>query len=86
MELLGPSLDQLLQKAAGKFSIKTVTQLADQMIDRIKFVHENDYLHRDIKPENFLMGQRGKATKVSLSSRNLGKGISFRKLVLNTYE
>lgn len=64
MELLGANLDQLLHKVSGKFSLKTVIQLADQMIDRIKFVHENDYLHRDIKPENFLMGRRDKTDKV----------------------
>ena len=65
MELLGANLDQLLHKVSGKFSLKTVIQLADQMIDRIKFVHENDYVHRDVKPENFLMGRRDKANKVS---------------------
>lgn len=64
MELLGANLDQLLHKVSGKFSLKTVIQLADQMIDRIKFVHENNYLHRDIKPENFLMGRRDKTDKV----------------------
>ena len=50
MDLLGANLDQLLQKESGKFSLKTVIQLADQMICRIKFVHDNGYLHRDIKP------------------------------------
>ena len=64
MELLGANLDQLLQKMSGKFSLKTMLQLADQMIARIKFLHENDYLHRDIKPENFLMGRRDKTDKV----------------------
>ena len=67
MELLGANLDQLLHKGPGKFSLKTVIQLADQMIDRIQFVHEKDYLHRDIKPENFLMGRRDKRNEVSLS-------------------
>lgn len=65
MELLGANLDQLLHKVSGKFSLKTVIQLADQMIDRIKFVHENDYVHCDVKPENFLMGRRDKTDKVS---------------------
>ena len=66
MELLGANLDQLLQMGLGKFSLKTVIQLADQMISRIKFVHDNDFLHRDVKPENFLMGRRDKANKVGI--------------------
>ena len=67
MDLLGANLDQLLQKESGKFSLKTVIQLADQMICRIKFVHDNGYLHRDIKPENFVMGRRDNARKVRLT-------------------
>ena len=69
MELLGANLDQLLHKVSGNFSMKTVIQLADQMIDRVKFVHENGYLHRDIKPENFLVGRRDKTDKVCLLKR-----------------
>ena len=65
MELLGENLDHLLHRTGtGTFDLKTVLQLADQMIDRIKFVHENDYLHRDIKPENFLIGRRDKKNMV----------------------
>ncbi|KAL5698706.1 non-specific serine/threonine protein kinase [Ranunculus cassubicifolius] len=30
--------------------------LADQMINRVEFVHNKSFLHRDIKPDNFLMG------------------------------
>jgi len=30
--------------------------LGDQMLQRIEFVHNNQFLHRDIKPDNFLMG------------------------------
>ncbi len=54
MDLLGNSLQELLQKCGGKFSLKTLLQIAIQLIDRIKFIHDNNYIHRDIKPDNFV--------------------------------
>lgn len=55
-DLLGPSLTDLAEFCDGKFSLKTVLLLADQMICRIKHIHSKGYLHLDIKPDNFLMG------------------------------
>ena len=39
MELLGKNLEELFQDMNRKFSIKTVSQIALQMIERIKFIH-----------------------------------------------
>ena len=37
--------------------------LADQMLQRIEYLHTNNFLHRDIKPDNFLIG-RGKKKNI----------------------
>lgn len=55
-DLLGPSLEDLLNYCGRRFSLKTVLLIADQAISRVKYIHDKGFLHRDIKPDNFLMG------------------------------
>lgn len=43
--------------------MKTVLMLADQMIGRIEFIHNKNFIHRDIKPgegDRRLVGEVGK--------------------------
>ena len=56
MELLGPSLSKLFKMCNGKFSLKTVLMLADQMLNVIEFIHSRGIVHRDLQPNNFVMG------------------------------
>lgn len=38
--------------------------LADQMIQRVEYMHSKSYMHRDIKPDNFLIGLGRKSNTV----------------------
>lgn len=66
MELLGPTLEDRLQSCKGKFSVSTTLVLAEQILQRLEFLHSRGLIHRDIKPENFTMGHGDKSHHVYL--------------------
>lgn len=73
MDLLGPSLEDLFNFCSRKFTLKTVLLLAEQMLHRIEFIHQQNYIHRDIKPDNFLMGLGKQGNLVYLIDFGLAK-------------
>jgi serine/threonine protein kinase len=54
--ILGPSLQELFTSCSLKFSLKTVLILADQMLERLKYVHSKFLIHGNIHPSSFYMG------------------------------
>ena len=73
MELLGPSLEEILKKQGGKLNLKSVVTLGEQMINCIEFLHSRQLIHRDLKPENFLLGFEEFSHKIHLVDLGLTK-------------
>ncbi|BFF89793.1 casein kinase I [Drosophila madeirensis] len=73
LDLLGPTLEDLLNFCMRRFSLNTILVLAGQMLARLEFVHQKCFVHRDIKPENFLMGQGAQRNVVYLIDFGLAK-------------
>lgn len=57
MDLLGPSLEELFNKSERYFSQLCIMNIADQVMERIHYIHSKGIIHRDIKPENFALGK-----------------------------
>ena len=66
MDLLGPSLQDLMVFCGNRFTLKTVLMLADQMLARVDSVHKKNFIHRDMKPENLLLDKDPNNPKITI--------------------
>lgn len=83
LDRLGPSLSRLFDLQQRSFSLKTVLMLAEEMINRVQFLHSKGIVHRDLKPDNFTIGRAPKDTVVYLI--DLGVADKFRGLYNNVH-
>eukprot|EP01117_Protostelium_nocturnum_P001213 TRINITY_DN11535_c0_g1_i1.p1 TRINITY_DN11535_c0_g1~~TRINITY_DN11535_c0_g1_i1.p1 ORF type:complete len:574 (+),score=145.15 TRINITY_DN11535_c0_g1_i1:109-1830(+) len=76
----GPTLKTVLQNCGGNFTLKTICELANQMIKRIETLHESGFLHRNLDLDSFCIGEEGKAKKDRLYLVDLSSVRSLREL------
>jgi len=73
LDLLGPSLQDLLTFVGRRFSLKTVVQLGQKVLNILEYLHSYSFIHRDLKPANLLVGHGEMNTEVHLVDLGLAK-------------
>jgi serine/threonine protein kinase len=73
MELLGKSLEDRMVECKNRMTVKSVVLIAEQVLQRIEFLHCKGLVHRDIKPENFMFGIKNKCHHVYIIDFGLSK-------------
>lgn len=67
----GPTLAECIAQQAP--SLRTIDEMAKQLIDAMAYAHEKGLVHRDLKPENVLLAPRGKQLVPKISDFGLVK-------------
>lgn len=73
IQLLGKSLEERMQEANQKFTVATTALIAEQLLQRIEYLHSKGIVHRDIKPENFMFGDKNKVHHIHVIDFGLSK-------------
>jgi serine/threonine protein kinase len=56
MELLGKNLEERMRGCGGQLEPPTVALIAEQVVNRMEYLHSKGIVHCDVKPENFMFG------------------------------
>jgi len=81
MEFLGHDLEDSLQACHGTFQVKTATLIAEQLLQRLEYLHAKGVVHQDIKPENFVWGVKERQHHLYLIDFGLSKRYYERRHV-----
>jgi len=81
MDLLGKSLEDLMEVCRHKFTVRTTILVAEQVLQRIEYLHSKGVLHRDIKPENFMFGTKRRLCILHMIDFGLSKSYYSTKHV-----
>merc|ERR1712187_43640 len=69
----GKAIEDMVQACNGRFTPKTTSLIATQLLHRIEYLHSKGIVHRDIKPENFVFGIHEKVHHIYLIDFGLSK-------------
>jgi serine/threonine protein kinase len=64
LEELDRSLDALLTLCGGKFSLKTILMLGQEIVSILQYFHFKNFTHNQLMPRNFLLGPGEKQGKL----------------------
>lgn len=79
MELLGISVEQILERHKYSLPLKKCTPIFRQMMKRIEYLHKHDIIHRDVKCENFVLSRDNNEKKVYIIDFGLSKPYTIVK-------
>lgn len=72
MDLLGPSLKQLVSCCDHNFSLAVISSFGEQIINSLEYLHAKEFVYRNVKPENFLINL-GTVERVHMIDLSLAK-------------
>lgn len=65
----------------GNYSEKDAANIVKQILEAVKYLHDEDIVHRDLKPENLLSAGEGEAEVVKVADFGFAKNFGEEKLV-----